>query len=441
VWEIWRLFYNLFAVPAVQAAVRLAAVRRDVRSGLAARRGWRARLRKALQPFDREKTLLWFHCASLGEFEQTRPVLSELRTRHGERVTILQSFFSETGLRHGLHRGLADYAFLLPIDGRAGAGFLLKTIRPDLLCFVKSDVWPELAWSAGEAGVPLALVSASAHRRSGIANPLLRGFYRAVFRPFGFIGTASRADADLFEPVVGSRVEVTGDSKYDAVISRRDSAGGPPIRFGDSARILVCGSTHPPDERLLLPILAELLDEFSDLSIVLAPHHVDGGRLEGIESDLAARGVSVERLTALTERGDGAGGGLVLVDTVGCLFELYARAQVAYVGGGFWDRGLHNVLEPAAFGAALVFGPRIENSVEARCLAEAGTAERVEDADGLRTALRGLLANPAEAERRGAAARRFCERRAGAAARIVDGLEKRFTARRQTGGPEYGSEA
>ncbi|MCK4594906.1 hypothetical protein KAU45_10425, partial [bacterium] len=218
-------------------------------------------------------------------------------------------------------------------------------------------------------------------------------------------------------------VLVTGDSKYDAVISRRDSAGEMPIHLTESGPVLVCGSTHPPDEEALLPILAELLAELAGLYVILAPHHVDEGHLEGIESGLDTLGIEAERLSALRERGRGPRGRLLLVDTVGCLFELYSVASVAYVGGGFWDRGLHNVLEPAVFGAALVYGPRIHNSIEARRLAGMGIAERVEDFSELKTVLQRLLQDPSEARNRGVAARRFCEQRAGAAARIVDRLE------------------
>lgn len=423
-WEIWRLLYNLFIVPVVNlSATILALFLSRVRSGLAARRGWRSRLVEVLRALGGRRLLIWFHCASLGEYEQTRPILDELRRRHGDRLSIILSFFSQTGLKHGRYRGLADYAFLLPLDSPATSKRLLDLIKPNLLCFVKFDLWPELAWSAREAGVPVALVSASAHPRSSITHPLLRGFFRAVFRSCSFIGAVDAEDARRLEIVSAKRVEITGDSKYDAVISRRDSAGEAPVHLKQTGPVLVCGSTHPPDEEELLPILAGLLTELEGLSVILAPHHVDEGHLEGIESGLDTLGIKVERLSALREMGRGPKGRLVLVDTVGCLFELYSLASVAYVGGGFWDRGLHNVLEPAVFGAALVYGPRIHNSIEARRLDEMEIAERVEDFSELKTALHRFLTNPAEARNRGVAARRFCEQRAGAAARIVDRLE------------------
>lgn len=425
--EFWRLLYDLVLVPVVRLAAPFAALANaDARSGLAARRGWRASLEEAVGRLGRDKPRLWFHCASLGEFEQARPILAELRQRHGDGLAVYLSFFSETGLRHGRHAGLADCVFLLPLDSPTAARRLLEIIKPHLVCFVKFDLWPELAWTARETGVPVALVSAAVHRRSGVAHPLLRGFYRAVFSACNLIGAADALSARFLRAVFHAGVEVAGDSKFDAVLSRRDSAGGPPIRFAHAGPILVCGSTHPPDDEGLLPILVKLLAEREDSAVVLAPHHVDGGRLGGIESFLGARGITPERLTAVVERGGVAAGRLVLVDTVGCLFELYSLARVAYVGGGFWDRGLHNVLEPAAFGAALVFGPRIGNSAEAVELAGAGIAERVGDFDQLERALRRLLTDPTEARSKGAAARRYCEERAGASARIADRLERLY---------------
>ncbi len=426
--EFWRLLYDLFLAPFVRLAAPFAAlVNAEARSGLAARRGWRAALKEAAGRLGRDKPRLWFHCASLGEFEQARPIIAELRRRHGDGLTVCLSFFSETGLRHGRHAELTDCVFLLPLDSPTAARRLLEIIKPHLVCFVKFDMWPELAWTAREVGVPVALVSAAVHRRSGVAHPLLRGFYRAVFHACSFIGAADELSARFLRAVYSAGVEVAGDSKFDAVLTRRDSAGGPPIRFAHAGPVLVCGSTHPPDDEGLLPILVKLLSEREDLAVVLAPHHVDGGRLGGIESFLTDRGFTPERLTAVVERGGVAAGRLVLVDTVGCLFELYSLARVAYVGGGFWDRGLHNVLEPAAFGAALVFGPRIGNSAEAVELAGAGIAERVGDFGQLEHALRRLLKDPTEARSKGAAARRYCEERAGASARIADRLENLYS--------------
>ncbi|MCK4593974.1 hypothetical protein KAU45_05690, partial [bacterium] len=201
-WEIWRLLYNLLVVPVVHlSATVLAPFLPEVRSGLIARRGWRSRLVEALGALDGRRPLFWFHCASLGEYEQARPILGELRRRHGDRPSIILSFFSQTGLKHGRYRGLADYAFLLPRDSPATSRRLLELIEPNLLCFVKFDLWPELAWSAREAGIPVALVSASANRRSSVTHPFLRGFFRAVFRSCSFIGAVDAEDARRLEIV------------------------------------------------------------------------------------------------------------------------------------------------------------------------------------------------------------------------------------------------
>ncbi len=431
----WRTAYGLLAAPLLRGAARLAALAHpEVRRGLWARRGWLARLSAGLAAgAARKRVRLLFHCASLGEFEQCRPLLEELRRRHGERLYLLTSFFSRTPLEHGRWRGLADQGFLAPLDGRGAARRLLETVRPDLLCFVKFDVWPLILWGAAAAGVPTALVSAAAHGASATANPLLRGFYRSVYGALDYVGAVSAADAAWLENLRPG-VEIAGDTKFDAVLSRRAAVTEEPLRFADDGPTLVCGSTHPADEALLIPVLAEVRRRVPGLRLILAPHHVDDAHLEDIEARCAAAGLpSAERLSTIPDRRPR--GRFVLVDTVGELFELYSLADAAYVGGGFHDKGLHNVLEPAVFSAALLYGPRISNSIEARELADEGRARRVEDGGELATALSELLSDPAAACGLGAAAADYCRARAGAAQHYAERLEGllRLPARLQLG--------
>lgn len=406
----------------MRGGARLAALfQPEVRRGLQARRNWRAKLAAGLESADRRRIRLLFHCASLGEFEQCRPLLEELRRRHGQRLYLLTSFFSRTPLEHGRWRGLADQAFLAPLDGRGAARRLLDTVRPDLLCFVKFDVWPLTLWSAAAAGVPTALVSAAAHGASATANPLLRGFYRSVYGALDYVGAVSAADAAWLENLRPG-VEIAGDTKFDAVLSRRAAVTEEPLHFADDGPTLVCGSTHPADEALLIPALAEVRRRVPGLRLILAPHHVDDAHLEDIEARCAAAGLpQPERLSSIPQRRPR--GRFVLVDTVGELFELYSLADAAYVGGGFHDKGLHNVLEPAVFGAALLYGPRISNSIEARELADGGRARRVAAGTELTATLLDLLANPQRARRLGAAAADYCRERAGAARRYAERLE------------------
>ncbi len=416
------MLYSLIIMPLVAALLRLVAIfSRSVQSGLRERRGWQEKIKKSLAGLDRKKKLIWFHCPSLGEFEQARPLITELRCRRDSELNIVLSLFSESGLRYGRYHGLVDYAFLLPLDGRQNVRKLLREIRPDLLCFVKSDLWPEIAWTARENGVPVALVSAGGHGDSSLTQPLLRGFFRMVFQSCNFIGAIAETDALVLSRAAGRPVPITGDSKYDAVLSRRDAAGDAPLSLPADSVVLVCGSTHPADERYLLSLFPKLLKRFPRLRIVLAPHHVDEQHLLSIEQDIASSQISFQRLSQLSDKGTTADQ-LVLVDTMGQLFELYAGADLAYVGGGFHDKGLHNILEPACFGAAVVVGPRIVNSVEAQEMVRLGCAEQAKEVDDLNSILEQLIADSALRQRKGRRARDFCEDRAGASVRITKEL-------------------
>jgi 3-deoxy-D-manno-octulosonic-acid transferase len=422
--EFWRHLYEFIFAPLMRLIAWAGALfSPTVRSGLRVRRGWRVELERLAESWDDDRPRLWFHCASLGEYEQCRPLLEELRRLRGDAVILLVSFFSETPLRHGRWRGLADHAFPLPLDGRRNARRLLEIIEPDLFVTVKFDLWPALVWACRERGVPTALVSAAGHRGSSTAQPLLRGFYRAVYGALDYLGAVSAIDAASLSPLVprGPGVEVAGDTKFDAVIGRRDVTANPGLELNLTGPVLVCGSTHPPDEERLLPILVGLFDTIDGLGVILAPHHVEENHLSDIEAAAVKLGLpEPRRLTTLNDASEP--GCFVLVDTVGQLFELYALADVAYVGGGFHDKGLHNVLEPAAFGAALVYGPRISNSIEARELAARDVAQRVRDASELASTLEKLLDDREYRRGRGDAARAYCEGRSGATKRYLERL-------------------
>jgi len=420
--ELSRLLYSWILLPLVAATLRLVALfSRSVRSGLQERRRWQQRLHQSLAGLNREKPLIWFHCPSLGEFEQARPLITELRRRRGNDFNIVLSLFSESGLRHGRYHGLVDHAFLLPLDGRRNARRLYREIQPDLLCFVKSDLWSEIAWTARENGTPVALVAAGGHGDSSLTQPLLRSFFQMAFQSCNFIGAIAAADAAVLSRAAGRPVPVIGDSKYDAVLSRRDAAGEAPLNLPADSVVLVCGSTHPADERYLLPLLPKLLRRFPRLRVLLAPHHVDEPHLRSIEDELASSRISFQRLSQLPEEGK-ITDQLILVDTMGQLFELYAQADLAYVGGGFHDKGLHNVLEPACFGVAVVVGPRIVNSVEAREMVRLGCITQAHGGDELASTLEQLISDATLRQRKGRLARDFCKERAGAAVRITKEL-------------------
>ena len=380
----------------------------------AARRGVVARF--AAFRRDASRPLLWMHAPSVGEGLQARPVLELARAKSPD-TQLAYTYFSPSA--RAFARALdVDFRDVLPFDTKADMRAALAALAPTALVFSKLDVWPTLAREASRRGTRLGIVSATlaaaSSRRSGLAGALLRDAYSRLDR----VGAISTEDADrLVAMGVPSRcVAVTGDTRYDQVWARADrvdraSALLAPLR-GERPTV-VAGSTWPADEAVLLPAWARVAARSPRARLIVAPHEPTPAHLAPIESWAASTGLRAARLgTSAATDAD-----VVVVDRVGVLGDLYALADIAYVGGGFHAAGLHSVLEPAAFGAPVLFGPRHHGTRDARLLIDADGACSVHDADALRGALERWLGAPTERVAAGAAARAVVHHGLGAAER------------------------
>ena len=384
---------------------------------LRARRGIRARFRAWGEARrDPARPLLWMHAPSVGEGLQARPVLQLARERRPD-LQLAYTFFSPSAAAFA--RGLdADFADYLPFDTPGDARAALDALRPTALVFSKLDVWPRLAAEAHRRGVRLGLVSATlaatSSRRRGPTAALLAGAYARL----DLVGAIDAEDADRLV-ALGVRpgvISVTGDTRYDQVWARAHAAdrAGPLLAPLASARpTLVAGSTWPADEQVLLPAWTTLRRDLPPARLIIAPHEPTPAHLAPIEAWARAAGLSLARLGAP----EAAAADIVLVDRVGVLGDLYALADAAFVGGGFHAAGLHSVLEPAAFGAPVLFGPRHAASRDAGLLLAADAAATATDAAGLRRALASWLADPSAGRAAGARARTVVESGLGAAER------------------------
>jgi len=265
----------------------------------------------------------------------------------------------------------ADFADYLPFDTFADADAIIAALRPSALIFSKLDIWPALTERAAAADIPVGVISAtlaeSSGRRGRFARALLADAYLAIER----VGAIDAKDAEHFREmgVRPGRVEVTGDTRYDQVWTRAQRAPSPLVQSMRSSRpTLVAGSTWPSDEEHLLRAWSKIRDKIPDARLVIAPHELTAAHVASVESWARSRDLRLARIDAR----DASGADVVLVDRFGILGDLYALADVAYVGGGFHSAGLHSVLEPAAFGAPVLFGPRNDKSRDARKLIEAG---------------------------------------------------------------------
>jgi 3-deoxy-D-manno-octulosonic-acid transferase len=380
---------------------------------------------------DLERPLVWVHAPSVGEGLQARAVLEVLLRARPD----LQSIFTHfsPSARPLARRMPVDLAGALPLDGRRLSARILDALRPDLLVFTKTEVWPLLTGAAAERGIPVALIAATLPEEAGRLRWPGRHFVAPGFRELRQVLAISAGDAGRF-PRLGvhpARVQVTGDPGVDSAWVRIGGANPEASHlapFRSAPRpTLVAGSTWPKDEAVLLEALRAVRSAIPGLRVILAPHEPDAHHLQPLEDALERGGWSHARLGEVEAAGRVGDAEVIVVDRVGVLAELYTVGDAAFVGGGFHGKGLHSVLEPAAAGLPVVFGGRGRDSLAARELQSVGGAMSVETAEALAHVLSGWWAGSPpsrspESWERGTQARTFLAGHRGASERTVEHL-------------------
>jgi 3-deoxy-D-manno-octulosonic-acid transferase len=414
------LSYDAAAALARAAAAVAPSGDSKVLRALAARRGIRARYaRWARTDRDPRRPLLWLHAPSVGEGLQARPVL-ELARRERPDVQLAYTHYSPSAVAFAQSLDV-DFRDYLPFDTRGDAHAVLDALRPTALVFSKLDVWPRLVVVASDRGVRLGMVSATlaaaSSRRARVAATLLRDAYARL----DVVGAVDAADADRLV-ALGVRpgaITVTGDTRYDQVwerAARVDRSGALLRRLVADRPTLVAGSSWPADEKPLLSAWLDVRSARPDARLIIAPHEPTDAHLAPIESWARRAGLRLARIG----HDDAGAADVVLVDRTGVLGDLYALGDAAFVGGGFHAAGLHSVLEPAAFGVPVLFGPRYTGSRDARLLVASGGGVSAPDASSIARQLAVWLVNgPARAEA-GSKARALVRSGLGAARRSFD---------------------
>jgi len=366
------LLYRAFARAAFGAMPLAAPFSAKLAAGLAGRRAAVAGLAAwAAANRDRARPLIWCHAPSVGEGLQAGAILVLLRARHPDWQLAFTHF--SPSAESSASRQPADVHAYLPADLPADIDAALDAMAPSALVFVKLDVWPELACRAAARGIPVLLVAATVSPVSRrIAWPA-RAITRAAYEALSAVGAIAAADAKRLEllGVPADRITITGDPRFDSVLQMVESAKDAPAPIQRTPTpALVAGSTWGPDETVLLEAFARVRAAHATARLILAPHEPTPAHLAAVDT-LALR-LGLPRPVRLANA-DGTEA-FIVVDRVGVLARLYGIGGAAYVGGGYGRAGLHSVLEPAAWGVPVVFGPRWQNSRDAGLLLDAGAA-------------------------------------------------------------------
>ena len=401
---------------------------RKINDGLTGRRGARERLVEwARVHRDVARPLVWVHAPSVGESLMAQAIITELRTLVPD-VQIVFTHFSPSATNLAPRVG-ADVHDYIPWDTPRDARTLLDALRPNVIAFVRTEIWPALVREAFRRRIRCTLVNAVLSPRSSRLKPGGRWLLGNAYRRLNAVGAVARDHAERFSRlgISQQRLEITGDARFDQVVMRINQLDRErPVlqRLLDrSVLTLVVGSTWPSDEAELLGPLAHAR-KGRPMRIIIAPHEPDDAHLRSLEQRLAAHNFTHMRLSAVEQR-EGKLPEVIVVDRVGVLADLYAIADVAYVGGGFHDAGLHSVVEPAALGVPVIFGPRHGNAREADELAGKGGGFVASDGHAAASIILDLAARPVHRQTSSQAARTFVESRLGGArrnAKLIAGL-------------------
>ena len=416
--KFWQIIYNLFFIPSLYIAlVIISLFKQKIRKGITGRKRIFEELILSKISLNQSKKIIWFHSSSLGEFEQAKPIIEKLRKETD--TIIVVSFFSPSGYENSKKYPYADIITYLPFDSRWRAERFIEVISPDLAVFMRYDIWPNHIWTLKKKKIPCLLVDATMKKNSPRKLPIVRSFHKYLFEDFAKILTVSNEDVNGFMSFKCKHVQIkkVGDTRFDrvynrSIVSKESKIINPDVLKGK--KVLVAGSTWPQDEEILIPAFLKVLKFDEQAVMIIAPHEPTLLNLEKLEHEFSGV-VSYIRLSHINNYENQR---IIIVDSIGVLSILYNYADIAFVGGSF-KMNVHNVLEAAVYGIPVLFGPKIENSQEAKKLAEIGGGILVKDKRELYRSLRKLLSDEIFRTECGEKSFDYVEKHKGATDRII----------------------
>ena len=391
-------------------------------------KGERRAVRELRQKVDPEAQYVWFHAASLGEFEQGRPLIEELRRRHPQ-YKILLTFFSPSGYEVRKDYPGADIVTYLPLDTIANARRFLRAIRPVMAFFIKYEFWYNYLHILKHRHVPVYSVS-SIFRPGQVFFRWYGSEYGRVLRCFTHFFVQNQVSKDLLAKLKITDVSIVGDTRFDRVLQIKQQAKVLPVveQFKSSGKVFVAGSSWLPDEEIFIPYF---LKEKPDWKLIIAPHKIDEDHLQQIEKLLEGRRVvrytemmkcqspATNPQSPLTETPSEAD--VLIIDCFGLLSSIYRYADIAYVGGGF-GVGIHNLPEAAVWGVPVFFGPNNQRFQEAQDLKECGGGVEIADYGDFRSKMEAFAGNPSKCEEAGRRAANYIKVKSGATEKVLSAL-------------------
>ena len=374
--------------------------------------------RKALPAlnFTGAKTI-WMHCASLGEFEQGRPVVESIKRQYPA-IKIVLTFFSPSGYEVQKNYTGADAILYLPVDSKANAKKMIEAINPCLVLWVKYEYWHYYLQALKQQQIPVLLIS-GIFRKSQPFFKWYGGFWKAILPSFNHFFVQDEGSEILLKQIgINKNVTVSGDTRFDRVIEIAGKFTHNPLiqQFCGDSKVIVAGSTWEDDEAELI----HYVRANPHIKFIIAPHEIDADNLKDVQKEFAGSMLYSTIVINPTTTGH-----VLIIDNVGMLSQLYYYADITYVGGGFGSDGVHNVLEAAVYGKPVIYGPEFEKFIEAAELVDCGGGIAISSALELEKVLTNLWNDDEALNTAGLAAKNYVYNNAGASKKIMEFIQEK----------------
>lgn len=364
-----------------------------------------------------DKTI-WFHAASLGEYEQGLPVIEAIK-QHYPNHKIVLTFFSPSGYEVRKNNTIADVTVYLPLDTISNAKQFLDLVHPEKVFFIKYEFWPNYLTELKKRSISTYLIS-GIFRENQAFFKWYGGFYRKALHTFDSFFVQNESSKTLLKSIGFTNVKVSGDTRFDRVVSilERDNTLDFIEQFRDSStslgktKMVVIGSSWPKDEELLVNYINKSSD---DVKFIIAPHNIDKNQILNLKTQISKKTI----LFSEKDNVDLSNYAVFIIDTIGILTKIYSYADIAYVGGGFGNPGVHNILEPAAFGIPVVIGPNYSHFSEAIALVNLEGCLAIQNQTQLNEAFDLLLQNEDERLEKGHICSTFVQMNKGATQTVM----------------------
>jgi len=364
-----------------------------------------------------DKTI-WLHCASLGEFEQGRPIMEEIKKKYKDHKIVL-TFFSPSGFEVQKDFAFADVITYLPLDTRANAKKFLSIVHPKIAVFVKYEFWPNILDELQKQKIETILISGIFRKEQSFFKSY-GSWMRKSLKAFSHFFVQNKISKDLLYNISLENVTVSGDTRFDRVyeITKQDNNLDFIAKFKQNKYTMVAGSTWPKGEKYLVNYINFHASE--NEKFIIAPHNINQLQINELQNSIT------KSTTKFTDKNRDYSAQVFILDTIGILTKVYNYADAAYVGGGFGKGGLHNVLEPATFGLPLIIGPNFDKFQEAVDLVALGSCKTVQDQKEMDFELQKLSNDVSYREQNGQISKDYILRNIGATQIILEYISNKL---------------